>query len=302
MRDRGRAGARRRRPGAQRDDPAPNAATPAGPATLAGQVGGPHTDEGLPPEVLTGWSVTVGPGGQAGEVRVRVSTPLDPSRGVQLGPWVDLPATPGTYTFPAPHLHWDYRAGIMALDQRTGGHEILRTTPCAPDPPELDSCSVAAVGIFHGLADDDPAEVTATTPAAPDGIPGAWLAIAPVVEVDRDGDRVGDATEEHSKLDVAAAVTTPAADGARRVRIVATNVGSTEATLPVVGVSGNAGPGNRLQPPMPSGGAVAGAAGTRRAPTTRASRGRSARRWPRRCRPRPPPASWPRSPPARRAP
>ena len=37
---------------------------------------------------------------------------------------VTLPAEPGTYTFPAPHILYDYRNMTFGLDQEAGGHAI----------------------------------------------------------------------------------------------------------------------------------------------------------------------------------
>jgi hypothetical protein len=71
------------------------------------------------PSVLTGWRATVGPGGRAGTVRVRVRT----RTGDQVvGDPVQLPAEPGTYTFPAPRVE----GTAIGLDQATGGHAIMQ--------------------------------------------------------------------------------------------------------------------------------------------------------------------------------
>src|SRR4051794_3472835 len=71
--------------------------TPDGAATVWGrclQCASPAY--GAPPEVLVGWSVTVGPGGRAGPVRLRVFHPGAP---VRQGRWEQLPAEAGTYSF-----------------------------------------------------------------------------------------------------------------------------------------------------------------------------------------------------------
>jgi hypothetical protein len=226
--------------------------TPDGATTVSAMNGGPFTMEGIAPQVLTGWKVGVGAGGQGGHVRIRVSTPLDPSQGTKVGPWVDLPATPGVYTFSAPHMHWDYREGSLAVDQQNGGHEIVTQETCQPGAA-WDPCSLHVLGSFHGLADGGSAAVTPTVPADPaDRVPGGGLAIVPITAPDYDGDRLPDA-DEHSKLDVTAKVVAPAASGARRVTFTATNVGSTAATMPLLYVSGNFGPGSELQPPVGTG-------------------------------------------------
>src|ERR1700754_862658 len=100
--------------------PAPTSRTPAGPATLSSDWIGSNTLEGFGPRVLVGIEVTVGAGGRAGLVRFRVQE--RPGATVHEGGWVELPARPGTYTFPAPPVPWDYRDGVLGLEQKTGSH------------------------------------------------------------------------------------------------------------------------------------------------------------------------------------
>ena len=72
--------------------------TPDGPATLiSSRIGSGFAAVGYSPHnrVLTSWTVTVGPGGRAGTVR--------PLVGGVVGDPVELPATPGTYTFALAH-------------------------------------------------------------------------------------------------------------------------------------------------------------------------------------------------------
>src|SRR4051812_34190580 len=71
--------------------------TPAGPATLRDRSDALHACPAVfLPSVSVAWQVQVGEGGRAGTVQPRVD-------GV-MGDPVQLPAEPGTYTFPAPHV------------------------------------------------------------------------------------------------------------------------------------------------------------------------------------------------------
>ena len=114
--------------------------TPDGPATLISS----RTGSGFPrpataPDgrVLTSWTVTVGPGGRAGTVR--------PLVGGVVGDPVDLPATPGTYTFAlAPCAP----AAPLGLVQETGGHAIVTREACRPAiARSLDPCETKWVDI-----------------------------------------------------------------------------------------------------------------------------------------------------------
>src|SRR4051794_39924283 len=101
--------------------------TPDGPATLMTQWHGAVTMEGPRRDVLTGARVTVGPGGRGGGIWLRVvnhsSEKPVPVIHVR-GPFAP-PAKPGTYTFPLPHEHWDYRDGDIGIVQETGGHALI---------------------------------------------------------------------------------------------------------------------------------------------------------------------------------
>src|SRR5262245_28341708 len=92
----------------------PETLTPDGPATLYSSWHGAVTAEGEHPELLVGFRVVVQPGGRAGNVRFLVNeAPAfgeEGTRAVHVGPWVTLPAEPGTYTFGAPHVFADYRS------------------------------------------------------------------------------------------------------------------------------------------------------------------------------------------------
>ena len=90
--------------------------TPDGPATLI-------THSGAPAEagrVLMSWTVTVGPGGREGIVR--------PLLGGITGEPVELPATPGTYTFPLPRT----ATAPLGLVQDSGDHAIVTRELCRP--------------------------------------------------------------------------------------------------------------------------------------------------------------------------
>ena len=108
--------------------PPPQTVTPEGPATLVSDWTGSNTLEGNSPKVLTGFKVTVGRGGRAGRVRFRAQE--KPGSPVLEGAPVTLPAEPGTYTFPAPRVPWDYRDGVLGLTQETGGHAIVGAWDC----------------------------------------------------------------------------------------------------------------------------------------------------------------------------
>jgi hypothetical protein len=225
----------------------PDLATPAGPATLSspwhGQI---SIADPSSPYVLTGWKVRVGPGSQAGLVRIRAVNRDGGTSTAVLGDWVTLPAAAGDYTFPAPRVHWDGTGFFdhLALDQQTGGHTIVQDTGC----DGYGHCP-QTLGVFHDLADTDPADVTASLPAgvdpppgfvatpptdSPDRHDGERLAVTAVSEPDLDYDLVPD-SEEHASLSLTARVTsgTP-----RRVTLTVRNDGTTEATMPYLRIPG----------------------------------------------------------------
>jgi len=220
-------------PGAAAAEDAPDTLTPDGPATVSSVWRGAVTTEGRGPEVLTGVRVTVGPGGRGGPIRLRVSSHLDPDRGTQLGPWVDLPAEPGVYRFPAPALRWDYRDGVIAIDQQVGGHAIVRKSACTPEQGQYgDVCQIVSLDVFHGLADGDSGAGTDTTP--PERVPGQQLAVTGVFTGDRDRDRVPDA-EDRTDLRLTA-TRTFAADGSSTIRATIVNAGPRTADLPILAI------------------------------------------------------------------
>ncbi|MDA0163426.1 hypothetical protein OM076_24345 [Solirubrobacter ginsenosidimutans] len=195
--------------------------TPAGPATLLSQWTGPVTLEGRPPEVLVAARIEVGAGGSAGTVRVRARY-RDANA---VGDPVQIPAEPGTYTFPAPHIRWDYRGSQIGLDQETGGHAILQQSTCVPSAfPGGDPCENTRVNVFNPPGGEGaPSEVRK----------GAKLAMEGVYEPDLDQDLVGDTTEDRTDLRISSA---PAreVDGRLRIEVTVTNAGPLSADRPVL--------------------------------------------------------------------
>ena len=208
---------------------AEGAVTPVGAATVRGHWLGAHTLEGRPPEVLVGWSVTVGPGGNAGPVRLRVLRAGDPGTVVGSGPIEWLAAAPGVYRFGvSPGIPYDYRDSGLALDQQVGGHAIVRTH--APQPQ---------LGRFA-----DPAQLYALDVFRPPlaagafGVPyserrlGEQLLVSAAIETDLDRDRLGDKTQDRGDLQLLNA--SVAKRSGRKVLIVARihNVGTTVRHMP----------------------------------------------------------------------
>jgi hypothetical protein len=180
--------------------------TPAGPATITpqwtpGLVACPAI--ALGPSVLVGWNVQVGEGGQAGTVRPLFDTTL--------GDPVELPAEPGTYTFPAPHIVWGRTCGPgPGIVQVTGEHAIV-----SKDAAAFESLLVKR----DGQADER--------------IDGAKLAVSARIEPDSDRDLRGDLTEDRTDLRVSS---TPAreADGRLRIEVTVTNAGPLTADRPTL--------------------------------------------------------------------
>ncbi len=230
-------------------DPVPQPRTPFGAATVSSQWRGAQTDEARPPSVLQAVTVTVDPGGTAGQVRLRVSDPTaDPRRGVLLGDWFTLPAEPGTYTFPAPRLLIDYRSVVLALDQQTGGHAIVEQRPCTPELGRwADWCELIALDSWSPILADGlggvPPEASPGAPAPTDRRPGQRLRIAQISEIDRDGDLAGDRTEDRTDLVVRA-------DAVRghggRMTITVTNAGPRTADWPRVTIDRPNRPGSAV--------------------------------------------------------
>jgi hypothetical protein len=186
--------------------------TPDGPATLISHSGAP-VEAG---RVLISWTVTVGPGGREGVVR--------PLLGGVTGEPVELPATPGTYTFPLPHT----ATAPLGLVQETGQHAIVTRELCRPAiERSLDPCETKWLDIRRAREDDVQDR-------------GAQLAITFNSEPDVDADLRGDVTEDRTDLRVS---TVPARepDGRLRVDVTLTNAGALPADRPSFDVSWLAG-------------------------------------------------------------
>jgi len=168
--------------------------TPAGPATVRGHWLGAFTLELRPPEILVGWTVTVGPGSNAGPVRLRVLRPGDRGTVVGSGPVEALPATPGTYAFALPvGIPYDHRDAGLALDQEVGGHAIVSTHPPAPGFDGLGD--VRALDVFRPSLAEDAADV-----AFSERRPRQELLVQGTIERDLDEDLVGDLTQDVGDL------------------------------------------------------------------------------------------------------
>jgi hypothetical protein len=210
---------------------APETLTPMGPATLYGDWHGGQTLEGEHPELLTGFRVVVQPGGQAGTIRFLVHTsPAFDEEGtpaVYVGQPVTLPAVPGTYTFPAPHVFADYRSVTYGIEQETGGHAITAQTRCSPEDGEGDICASQSVDVYSPpLGGALPDRRTATEVQR-----GRRLTIEPITEPDGDRDGAGDETEDRTNLR-ASATTTALAGHRRAFDITVENAGPRTADRP----------------------------------------------------------------------
>ena len=201
---------------AARADDQPNDVTPAGPASLMNLWTGPVAAGFAGNVVLTAWKVDVGPGGNGGPVKLRV-LPDDGSTAT-VGDAVDLPAAPGTYTFPAPHV--DGASFRLGIDQSVGGHAIVHRSPCTPQ-----------LGARNDLCQLQFIVETAGGTTTNDG--GAELTLTPVTEPDADHDLRGDQTEDRTDLRIGAYHRFVGADKVQFV-IAVTNAGPLSADLPVV--------------------------------------------------------------------
>jgi hypothetical protein len=179
--------------------------TPNGAATItpAYMPPGPACIAAFFPSVSVAWQVVVGEGGQGGTVR--------PIYAGVVGDPVELPATPGTYTFPAPHIFGGGACpGLVGIVQTTGSHAIVTRE--------------AADRQFLTVARDGQAD---------ERIDGARLTTSIIVEPDKDHDLRGDSTEDRTDLRVSAK---PAreADGRARVEVTVANAGALAADLPAL--------------------------------------------------------------------
>jgi hypothetical protein len=211
----------------------PETLTPEGPATLYSDWHGGRTLEGEHPELLTGFRVVVQPGGRAGTIRFLVhESPAfrdEGPRTVHVGQPVTLPAEPGTYTFPAPHVFADYRSVTYGIEQETGGHAITAQPRCSPDDGEGDICKSQSVDVYRPpLGAAIPDRSTAT-----EVLRGRDLTIDPMTEPDVDRDGAGDETEDRTNL--RASATTRRLPGHRRAfDITVENAGPRTANRPLV--------------------------------------------------------------------
>ncbi len=175
--------------------------TPEGPATLDIEYGPNVACPAIGSfTVLTKWQVRVGPGGAGGVVRPAIY-------GV-LGDPVVLPAEPGTYTFPAPHMSWSSCGANIGLVQETGGHALV--------VPEDTGLGRHIIVKRDGQADER--------------IDQSQLAITPVTEPDNDRDLLGDLTEDRTDLTLTAAPTRDAI-GRLSVAVTVTNAGPLPANV-----------------------------------------------------------------------
>jgi hypothetical protein len=178
--------------------------TPAGPAKLTVGYGPniacPAYSGGA--GVIVAWEINVGEGGQGGTVR--------PVFGDVVGDPVQLPAQPGRYRFPAPHLYRDMNTcgERVGLVQSTGNHAVLER-----DAPSYQYVNVAR----EGQPDER--------------IEGARLAADMVLERDSDRDLRGDWTEDRTDLRLSANAVREA-DERVRVEVTVTNAGSLAADMP----------------------------------------------------------------------
>jgi hypothetical protein len=145
---------------------------------------------------------------------------------------VTLPAEPGAYTFPAPHILHDYREVTVGLDQETGGHAIAAQIRCEPEDGEGDICSSQSLDVYRpplgpGVKPDR---------RLADVQRGRLLTIDRVTEPDVDADLAGDQTEDRTNLRTS--MTTRRISG-RRLELTVTveNAGPRTADRPVLRVS-----------------------------------------------------------------
>jgi hypothetical protein len=211
----------------------PDTLTPDGPATLYSDWHGASTLEGDHPELLTGFRVVVQPGGRAGRIRFLVH--VDPAFGepgpeeVHVGQPLTLPAEPGTYIFPAPHVFADYRSVNYGIEQETGGHAIAGQVRCAPEDGDGDVCSSQSIDIYRPpLGAAIPDRRTASEVRR-----GGELTIEPITESDVDRDGAGDQSEDRTNL--RASATTRRLRGHRRAfDVTVENAGPRTADRPQV--------------------------------------------------------------------
>jgi hypothetical protein len=211
--------------------------TPAGPATLRGAWFGPVPAIGMPPQVVVGWTVTVGPGGNAGPVHLQVVDGADSGTVAAASPTVQLPAAPGTYTFALPAgqgLRSVDTTTNLALAQEVGGHAILRTVDAQPENgPMADPALLSAVDLWTPALADDARDVPRTERTF-----GRQLAVTLVSEADVDQDGLGDKTQDVGDLRILSATIADRLADRALVAVRVRNVGSTVRHRPTLSVPG----------------------------------------------------------------
>ena len=203
--------------------------TPDGPATLRSRWLGPITSIARPPEVVVRWSLTVGAGGRAGRVRLRVLRPGDSATLVGSSQWESLPSEPGTYVFGLrPGIRYDYRDWGLAIEQQAGGHAIIATYPSQPGRDEHnDPFRLNVLDIFRPVLPDGAAGISAS-----ERIQGQGLRVRQFSEPDLDQDDLGDTTQDRGDLRVLRASVTARGRGQIVIRATVRNVGTTLRHLP----------------------------------------------------------------------
>ena len=198
--------------------------TPDGPATLRANWLGPSTSEGLGPNALVGWRVTVGPGGRAGRVRLRVVSGGKAVTSRLTGPFEWLPAEPGTYEFrvPPPTFHYDYRTAGLALDQEVGGHGLVEARPRSQNAFHL----AHAMDVFRPPLAPDARDVPYSERQL-----DVELRLDHVVEADVDRDGFGDTSHDAGDLRLLRAIALPRRGGRLLLRARVRNAGSTVRNL-----------------------------------------------------------------------
>lgn len=217
--------------------PVPNAVTPEGPATLRASWLGLRAPIQYLPRVVVRWSVEVGEGGAAGPVALRAisdSVHQREARALARGPVEQLPAAPGTYTFPArlPFLS----GNAIGIDQEAGRHAIVTQHSPTDAGPMADPYDLHALDAWR------PPLETGATAGYDERIQGAQLAVELELEPDIDSDGYGDETQDANDLSISARA------GRRAVRVLITNRGNRRVALPRVLVRMR---GGRLEAPPP---------------------------------------------------
>ncbi|HEY3189834.1 MAG TPA: hypothetical protein VGJ70_20255 [Solirubrobacteraceae bacterium] len=200
--------------------------TPQGPATLQAVWRGAVPSVAFGPAVIVGWTVTVGPGGNAGPVRLRNL------RQGGVGARVELPAEAGTYSFAqSPGLACDTACQMnlgLALDQEVGGHAIVQSHPSEPSQgPYADPHELYALDVFRPVLSDD-----ATRGENAERRDGEELLLQVIGEPDSDCDRLGDKTQDGGDLRLLGARVRSVRGGQVVVAVRVRNAGSTVRDLP----------------------------------------------------------------------